>query len=156
MGNPGESSVANRKDPLPAYVFKISIDGLTTGSACAFFKSVGGIAYEVETVPLKEGGVNNTTWNLVGGFKWKNIVLKRGFTADSELLQWRTDWLNGTMVRHSGTITQLNSALQPVAIWSFSGGFPVKWEISEFDASKNEVAIETLEIAHNGLTYQKK
>jgi len=145
-----EQSVGNRKDPLPAYVFKISIDGLT---GCAFFKSVGGISYEVETTPLKEGGVNNTTWNLVGGFKWKNIVLKRGFTADSSLLKWRTDWLGGTMVRHSGKITQLDSALNAVCSWSFTGGFPVKWEISEFDASKNEVAIETLEIAHDGLTY---
>jgi len=60
------------------------------------------------------------------------------------------------MVRHSGKITQLDSALNPVCSWSFTGGFPVKWEISEFDASKNEVAIETLEIAHNGLTYQAK
>ncbi len=51
-------------------------------------------------------------------------------------------------------ITQLDTALKPKAQWTFSRGWPCKWEISEFDASKSELAIETLEIAHDGLTYK--
>src|SRR6185437_15809486 len=101
------AGTTTRKDPLPAFVFKVKIDGLGT----AFFKSAGGLSYEVEATPIKEGGVNYTTWQIPGSVKWKNITLKRGFTADSEILAWRNDWMNGTMVRHTVTITQLDSAL---------------------------------------------
>ena len=138
-----------RKDPLPAFVFSVKIDGLGT----AFFKSAGGLSYEVEATPIKEGGVNDTTWQVPGSVKWKNITLKRGFTADSELLQWRNDWMSGKMSRKNIVITQLDSALNEVAKWTAKDGFPMKWELSEYDASKNEVAIETLEIAHHGLTF---
>ena len=149
---------ASRKDPVPAFVFKIDLK-LSGGSASAFFKSVGGLSYETEAQELKEGGVNNMTYKLVGGTKFKNLTFKRGFTADSEILAWKKAWqdfaLNGGQApaRVSGTITQLDSALNKVMTWTFANGWPAKWELSELDASKNEVAIETLEIAHEGLTF---
>lgn len=146
--------MADRNDPLPAFVFKVTLN--ISGEAVAFFKTAGGLSFETEVVPVKEGGVNRSTWQIVGATKWKNITLKRGFTSDSKLIQWRQDWMNGTsMVRQSGTVTQLNGKLEEVAKWDFQDGWPSKWEISEFDASKNEVAIETLEIAHHGLKYTK-
>ena len=149
-------SAGTRKDPLPVFCFKVDLNLGGGGGAAAFFKSVTGLKYETETSDVKEGGVNGTTWKLVGATKWSNIVLKRGFTSDSELLSWRDGWMSGQkMTRVRGTITQLNSKLESVAEWSFEGGWPTKWELSELDASKNEVAIETLEIAHHGLTYKK-
>ncbi len=57
--------------------------------------------------------------------------------------------------RVSGTITQLDTALKPVCKWEWEAGWPCKWEMGELDASKNELSIETLEIAHEGLTYSK-
>jgi phage tail-like protein len=154
-GNGKPVSAADRRDPLPVFCFKVEISvGGDTGEA--FFKSVSGLKYETEVVPVKEGGVNDTTYNLVGSTKWSNIVLKQGFTGNSGLLTWRTQWLNGTFTRiETGKIIQLNTALDPVAEWTFYRGWPAKWEISEFDASKSELAIETLEIAHEGLTYKK-
>jgi phage tail-like protein len=149
-------SAGTRKDPLPTFCFKVDLNLGGGAGAAAFFKSVTGLKYETETSDVKEGGVNGTTWKLVGATKWSNIVLKRGFTSDSELLSWRDGWMSGQkMERARGTITQLNSKLESVAEWSFEGGWPAKWELSELDASKNEVAIETLEIAHHGLTYKK-
>jgi len=59
----------------------------------------------------------------------------------------------GTGTRIDGTITQLDGSLKARATWTFTRGWPCKWEISEFDASKSELAIETLEIAHEGLTW---
>ena len=59
------------------------------------------------------------------------------------------------MTRKDIVITQLDSALKEVAKWTAKDGFPMKWELSEYDASKNEVAIETLEIAHHGLKFEK-
>jgi phage tail-like protein len=141
MANPG-----NRRDPLPVFCFKIQIEGVQ-----AFFKSVSGLKFETESIPVREGGANDTTFMLVGATKWSPIVLKNGFTAGSDLLKWRNQWMSGTMNRRNGVITQLNTAGQDMAKWEFVRGWPTKWEMSEFDASKSELAIETLEITHEGL-----
>ena len=91
--------------------------------------------------------MNDTTFQLVGATKWSNIVFKQGFTSSSELLKWRRGVARrGTMTRVNGTITQLDTALESRSQWTFTRGWPTKWEISEFDASKSELAIETLEI----------
>ncbi|MBX3159703.1 MAG: phage tail protein [Deltaproteobacteria bacterium] len=143
--NPGD-----RHDPLPCFCFLVAIPGVQ-----AFFKSVSGLKYETEVVQMREGGANDTTYNLVGATKWSPIVLKNGFTADSKLLTWREGWATGkSMVRQSGTITQLDTALRPMARWTFHRGWPSKWELGELDASKSEISIETLEIVHEGLTYK--
>ena len=139
-----------RNDPLPVFSFWVNI-GL---GGEAMFKAVSGLRYETEVVPVRVGGVNNTTYNLVGATKWTNLVLKQGFTKSSALITWRQQWMQGKMHRIHGTITQLDTALQPQAQWTFVRGWPCKWDIAEFDASKSELAIETLEIAHDGLTYK--
>lgn len=146
------SDPASRNDPLPAFCFKVDLQLNTGGATAAFFRSVSGISYETEAVDLKVGGINDSTWKLVGATKWKNLVFKRGFTADSYILTWRQGWMDRTsMQRVDGKIYQLDSRMQTVATWEFKRGWPCKWELSEMDASKNEVAIETLEIAHHGL-----
>ena len=145
-----------RKDPLPVFCFKVQMIKINDGEkADMFFKSVSGLKYETEIIPVKEGGVNDTTWQLVGSTKWSNIVLKQGFTGDSKLLGWKKDWFEPKKrTRVSGKIIQLNTALEAVGSWEFKDGWPAKWEVSELDASKSELMIETLEIAHHGLTYE--
>ncbi len=141
---------AARKDPLPVFCFHVQLEGL---GGELFFKSVSGLRYETEVVPVREGGQNLTTFQLPGAVKWSNIVLKQGFTKDSALLRWRKEWtVPGGGNRLGGTITQLDTALNRQVSWTFVRAWPVKWEISEFDASKNELAIETLELAHEGIT----
>lgn len=146
--------MADRKDPLPVFCFHVSIDGL---EGEVFFKSVSGLRYETEIVPVREGGQNATTFQLVGATKWSNIVLKQGFTKDSGatgLLKWRDSWMGPRGgKRAGGTISLLDTALTVQSSWKFVRGWPVKWEISEFDASKSELAIETLEIAHEGISF---
>jgi len=143
-----------RKDPLPVFCFKVTFD-IAKSPADAFFKSVSGLRYETEVIPVRAGGVNDVTYQLPGATKWSNIVLKQGFTGSSALLTWREQWLSGDMPRYGGTITQLDTSFKPRASWSWVGGWPCKWELGEFDASKSEVAIETLEIAINRLTFNK-
>jgi len=141
-----------RNDPLPVFSFLVDLgmDGQ------AYFKGVAGLRYETEVIPVRAGGVNDTTYNLVGATKWTNLVFKQGFTKSSALIKWRQGWMSGkqeNMNRIGGTITQLDTALNKQAQWTFVRGWPCKWDIAEFDASKSELAIETLEIAHDGLTY---
>ena len=141
-----------RKDPLPVFCFKVKVGNYAND---AFFKSVSGIRYETEVVPVREGGQNLTTYQLPGAVKWSNIVLKQGFTKDSGLLRWRTEWTRPTFgPRENVTIIQLNTALEPCAEWTAFRAWPVKWEIAEFDAAKSELAIETLELAHEGIEYK--
>jgi phage tail-like protein len=144
MANP-----ATRKDPLPAFCFKVKV----VGGGEAFFRSVSGLRYETEVIPVQAGGTNDTTFQLPGATKWSNLVLKQGFTSSSALISWRTEWINGAMKRVNGTITQLDTALNPKAQWDFVRGWPCKWEISDFDATKSELAIESLELAIEGLKF---
>lgn len=147
--NPG-----TRKDPLPVFCFKVELSLAGGGGGEAFFKSVSGLKFETEVVPVRAGGTNDTTFQLVGATKWSNIVLKQGFTGASALLAWQQDWIKGKKVRIvTGKIIQLNTALQAVGTWTFHRGWPCKWDLGELDASKSELAIETMEIAHEGLTF---
>ena len=151
------SPTSGRKDPLPVFCFKVelTIQGQSGGEA--FFKSVSGIRYETEVIPVREGGANDTTFMLPGSTKWSPLVFKQGFTGSSRLLAWREDWMTGKGEKmwriDTGKIIQLNTALQPVATWTFYAGWPSKWEISDFDATKSELAIETLEITHHGIKF---
>lgn len=143
---------ADRKDPLPVFGFKVSMN--IGGVVDVFFKSVSGLRYETEVVPVKEGGANDTTFMLVGATKWSPIVLKQGFTKGSGLLKWRQEWIQGNMQRVPGTIIQLDTTLKvAMGQWEWTNGWPSKWEVSEFDATKSELMIETLEITHEGLKY---
>ena len=128
------------------------------------FRSVGGLKSESSVVELEEGGFNGTTRKLIGRTKFPNIVLKQGMcTPNSDLWKLRMSFLNDgpaqdlgdkkgrqTPNRISGMITQMgpNGA---EAKWLFTSGWVCKWEGPDLDASKNEVSIESLEIAHEGL-----
>lgn len=129
-----------RTDPAPAFIFRVEINGVTM-----FFRSVSGLGAETEVVELREAG-SNVIHKVPGARKWPNLVLKQGFTGSSLFYDW---FMSGTRV--SGKITILDARLMEVATFQFKNGFPAKWIGPELDASKNEIAIETLEIAHDGL-----
>lgn len=151
-----------RYDPLTTFCFTLEIDGLFRPKE-AFFKSVSGLKSETEVVPYREGGLNGHTHQLVGATKWPNLVLKRGFVMSPphswKLIHWRNTWTapgeagREPLKRLRGKITQLDSRMEPVCHWVFLDGWPCKWEGPDYDASKSELAIETIEIAHSGLFY---
>ena len=142
---------AQRRDPFPVYCFRVKIMGVEEPDV-AFFKSVSGLKSETEVVDFQEGGENRFTHRLVGPTKWSNLVLKRGFSNSVSLMNWRNEWAkDGRGKRQNINIEQINTKLDTVCTWEFRDGWPCKWELSEFDASKSELSIETLEIAHHGL-----
>jgi phage tail-like protein len=87
-----------------------------------------------------------------GATKYPNVVCSRPLSSDNTLSDWRKLVEGGQNFRKSFTIT-LFDRNRVVKAWSFVRGWPVKWQLNELDASKNEVAIETLEIAHEGLSF---
>jgi phage tail-like protein len=149
-----------RKTPFGAYFFTVEIDG---ESLAYPFRSCSGLKSESAVVELEEGGFNNTTRKLVGRTKYPNIVLKRGFVGPaSELYKLRMKMQNDlpsgsspqkgfrTPNRFGGIITQ-KGPNGTCAKWRFMSGWICKWEGPELDASKNEISVESIEIAHEGL-----
>jgi phage tail-like protein len=155
--SPETPTAGPNQPPLPVFCFQVmlTVDGFMNSEA--YFKSVGGLKYETESVDVKAGGVNYTTFKLIGSTKFPNLVLKRGFAKDSKLLTWREAWLKQEPGkrpgRASGKIVQLGNNMQPLCSFHFVRAWPCKWEMSEYDASKSELAIETLELVHEGLKY---
>jgi len=145
--------MADRVQPFGAYFFTVEIDGESISYP---FRSCSGLKSEAAVVEVEEGGFNGTTRKLIGRTKYPNIVLKRGFCgAMSELYKLRGMFMNdlpggGKGKRFSGVITQKGPD-GSCAKWRFSRGWVCKWEGPDFDASKNEVSIESIEIAHEGL-----
>ena len=138
---------AQRQDSLPAFLFSVEIGGLNTG----FFRSVGGLKVETEVIEFREGGEAGAIRKMPGLTKYANIRLTRGFTGDRTLYDWFTNLQKPNPTKVDGRIVMLDHRGKPVVAWKFKNGFPVKWEGPDFDASSNEVAIESIEIAHEGL-----
>jgi len=103
-------------------------------------------------IDYQEGGVTGGIRKLAGVTRFANIRLTRAFTGDRSLYDWHASIEKPQPVKVNGRITMFDRQGTRVASWTFTNGFPVKWEGPDFDASKNELAIETIEIAHEGLT----
>jgi phage tail-like protein len=137
-----------RIDPYGQFNFTIEIDGVTR----AGFSEVSGLTTDTNVIEYREGNEKlGTVRKLPGLMKYNNIVLKRGWTQDKGLWEWRKKVIDGTTQRNNGTITLLNEARQPALRWNFREGWPAKWEGPALNGKTSEVAIETLEIAHEGL-----
>jgi phage tail-like protein len=135
-----------RRDPFKSFSFLVEIDGVTA----AAFRSVSGLAAEAEVIEFRELGGSHSI-KLPGRIRYPNVTLRRGLTTSRELWDWWETVRDGTLQRRTVLIALLDDSGQPVLRWTLREAWPVKWELSELDASKNEVAIETLELAHEGL-----
>lgn len=102
-------------------------------------------------IEYRTGADATTVRRLPGLTRYANVVLERGLTKDLSLWNWRQSVVNGKPDRRSGSIVLLDEAGQEVLRWNFHRGWPARWEGPALNAKANEVAIETLEIAHEGL-----
>jgi len=87
--------------------------------------------------------------------KFGNITLKRGlFKSDNEFFKWWNTKSLGKVERRDVTISLLNEEHAPVMVWKVNRSWPVKMQSADLKSDANEVAIETLELAHEGLTVE--
>lgn len=142
-----------RNDPYPDTNFEISIAGISDDgrSVKGSFAEVFGLDVEIEVIEYRNGSDDTTVRKLPGLRKYSNIVLKRGMIGDLTFWHWLASAANGQVVRADGTIVLLDEKRQPVVTWKFHRGWPCKWSGPELNAKGNDVAIETLEICHEGL-----
>ncbi len=124
----------------------------------AQFAECSGLTVETEFYEYREGGVNTYMRKFPGPTKYTNLVLKRGLTDNDKLFEWYKDvirlGLQATPVRKTISVMlyQYHSQ-EPVRTWTFINAFPVKWVGPELRADQSQVAIETLEFAHEGLSF---
>jgi len=138
---------AQRNDPYLAQNFLVEIDGVTVAS----FAEVSGLAVEIDVVEYRNGSEDSIVRKLPGLAKYANITLKRGIVGDLSLWQWLNAVRQGEVQRRDGVIVLLSERREPVLRFRFRRGWVCKWEGPTLNASSNDVAMETLEICHEGL-----
>jgi phage tail-like protein len=139
--------------PLPVFHFTVEWGGNRVG-----FTEVTGLTQENQAIEYRDGSFPEySSVKMPGLRKFSNIVLKRGIVkADNEFFQWLSTIKLNTVERRDLVISLLNENHAPVMVWKVHNAFPVKVEGPQLKASGNEVAIETIEMAHEGLDVQNE
>ena len=141
--------VAIRRDnPYPNHNFEVSIVGVADDNLG--FSEVELPSGEIEVIEYREGRDADTVRKLPGLVKYPNVTLKRGINGYLELYNWWKAARDGDVRRTDVTIKLLDEQRQEVMRWNLSRAWPVKVEAGPLNAQGNEVAIETLELAHEG------
>ena len=144
-------ATGSRSDPLVGYHFHVEIDGISQ----AQFRECTGLDSESDVIEYKEAAKDGQTLirKQPGALKWSNIVLKRGITDVMELWDWRKLVEQGKVdeARKSGSIVLYSQANEEIARWNFQEGWPCKITGPQPKADGNEVALEELTIAHEGM-----
>ena len=138
--------------PLPAFHFVVRFERAGSG-VDASFQEVGGIAPEMETETYREGGENRYVHQLPKGTKSGRLTLKRGIASDeSKLVKWCKDVLEWGLSKRiepqALQVVLLDAEGLPVRSWAFDDAWPVKWSVDGFKSTKNEVALESIELVY--------
>ncbi|MEN0067247.1 MAG: phage tail protein [Myxococcota bacterium] len=134
-------------DPYGSYFFALEIGGIQV----AHFQEFSGIKTSSEVFEIQEGGRNGATIKRPGQSKFENLVLKYATSASVDLLEWRDDFLQDRFVPRNGSVSIINNRGDEVRRYNFTNAWPVSWEGPTLNSGSSDLAIETLEIAIEGL-----
>ncbi|MDR0468846.1 MAG: phage tail protein [Peptococcaceae bacterium] len=134
--------------PHGKYRFRLEIDGLEAGG----FSEVSGFDANIDVIEYREGDMVQTPMKLPGLKKYGNLTLRQGLTDSIVLYEWIITGVEGPVDRKTVTITVLDEAGEPAASWQVINAWPMKYTAPDFNATSSEVAIEALELAHEGMT----
>lgn len=134
-------------DGVPNCRFYVKIDGMPS----AVFTEMSGLQVETVVTEYEEGGNNGFVHRLPGRTKVGNVTLKRGIVASNEFFNWYSEILNGKLKFRHVDVLVFDAEGKELAKWSFANAYPVKWVGPQLAADGKNAAIETLELAHEGL-----
>ena len=131
------------------YHFTVDWGGTRIG-----FMEVSGLDIEIEAISYRDGSSKDDSFiNIPGLKKFSNIILKRGIVSgDNEFFSWINSKQMGIIEKRDIVISLLNENHEPVVSWKVSQAFPVKYSGPALKANSSEVAIETLELTHEGFS----
>ena len=136
-------ATGERTDPYRSYNFLVEIDGI----ARAGFRECAGLDSSQDPVEYREGNESLTVRKL----QQFNQIILCSITDDADLWNWRKKTIDGKVERKNGSIVLLDDTGAETVRWNFREGWPTKWTGADFNATGTDVAIETLEIAHEGI-----
>lgn len=140
-----------RTDPLVGFHYAVEIQGMVSG----YFTECSGLGSEHEVIDHKVVDEQGTevVMKIPGRLKWENVTLKRGITDNMDIWDWRKQVEDGDVesARANGSIVMFDQQLSEMARWNFEGGWPVKVSGPSVKSDSNEIGIEELSIAHEGL-----
>ena len=137
--------------PPVNFHFSVSF-GSSKDTIDAYFQSVSGLDVSMETETIKEGGINHFEHVVPTRSKFSDLVLKRGKVPpkDSKLADWcKQAFEQFTFSPQNLVISLLNEEHEPLMTWKVICAWPKSWKMSELNAEKGEVLIETLELNYN-------
>ena len=143
--------------PPPAFYFQVKFPDFGF-HADSSFQEVSGIGHEMQTDTVSEGGGIDSVYHLPKGIKYQNLVLKRGIVPkSSKLIKWCKSVTEGTcpIVTRALEVSLLNARGMPIRSWTFDNAYPVKWQVGDFNSTKNEVAIETIELCYSSFVREE-
>ena len=134
--------------PLQAYHFSVDWGGSNTG-----FTEVSGLSIFFEAIQYREGSLKeDNSLKIPGLTKFSNIVLKRGIiSGDYDMYNWINTKVMGSIERRTIVIKLLNERHEPAITWKVKNAFPIRYSGPVLNAKSGEVAIEELELAHEGI-----
>jgi phage tail-like protein len=137
-----------RQDPYLDFNFSVEIDGVTV----AGFSEADLPEGRIEAIAYREGTDKTSAARLLPGrVEYGPLVLRRGFDGDGQLFQWWQAVTQGSLDRRNVSVILLDEQRQEVARWNLRRAWPTKWVAPSLNALGNEVAIETLELVHEGI-----
>ncbi len=139
--------------PLVKFHFQVEWGGTKIG-----FTEVSGLDVEIDPIEFRDGASPEfSKRKMPGMIKYSNITLKRGtFQSDNEFYRWWNTVQLNQIERRDITISLLNEEHEPVVVWKIKNAWPVKVQSTDLKADGNEVAIESMELVHEGLTIQNE
>ncbi|MCX4821044.1 phage tail protein [Streptomyces sp. NBC_01142] len=138
-----------RVDPFRNFNFLVELEGIAQAS----FTECSGLGSTTEVIETRQGGDNSTVSKLPGRTSFTDITLKWGLTESTQLWAWRQQVVDGKPLRKNGSIVVYDLGNRTeVARWNFINAWPSKWEGAAFNAKGSDIAIDTLVLAHEGLT----
>jgi phage tail-like protein len=142
-----------RDDPYGGYNFEVVITGISDDGTTVkgSFAEVSGIESDIAPIEYRNGSEDITVRKIPGLKKFNNLTFKRGIIGDLAFWNWILAAMNGQVQRTEGSIVLLDEQRKEVMRWNFKRGWPCKWTGPGLNAKNNEIAMETLEICHEGL-----
>jgi len=135
--------------PLPKFYFQVKWD-----SNVMLFQEVSGLDVESQTIEYRHGDSKDfTVVKMPGVKKTGNVTMKKGvFKSDNKFWDWFNQIKMNTIKRVPVTISLLEESGSPTMVWTLANAWPTKITGTDMKADGNEVAVESIEVAHEGLT----
>ena len=142
--------------PPLGFHFKVEVLGLPSVADDLRFTEVAGLSFEVAAEEVPEGGENRYVQKYPGRTKFADLVLKRGLLKRSEVWNWVERCVDTLQIEPKDVdVTLLNEAHEPLMTWHLVKAWPVKWSVSDLNATNNSFVVESLQLSYQRFRLDK-